>query len=97
MSLAIEKKIEGKLLEVSQKEAILESGENILVNAGAGSGKTFTILAKILHILDQDLAKPEEIVVAAYNSSVADDLRARFEKKFSSLRKASSRNYCWFK
>ena len=80
MSLAIEKKIEGKLLEVSQKEAILESGENILVNAGAGSGKTFTILAKILHILDQDLAKPEEIVVVAYNSSVANDLRARFEK-----------------
>ena len=80
MQLAIDKGIEGKKLEKSQREAILESGENILVNAGAGSGKTFTILAKILHILDQDLAKPEEIVVVAYNSSVANDLRARFEK-----------------
>ena len=55
MQLAIDKGIEGKKLEKSQREAILESGENILVNAGAGSGKTFTILAKILHILDQDL------------------------------------------
>ena len=80
MQFAIDKGIEGKKLEKSQREAVLEPGENILVNAGAGSGKTFTILAKILHILDQDLAKPEEIVVVAYNSSVANDLRFRFEK-----------------
>ena len=60
MVAAIEQKIEGKYLEESQKKAILESGKNILVNAGAGSGKTFTILAKILHILDQNLAKPEK-------------------------------------
>ena len=80
MVVAIEQKIEGKYLEESQKKAILEPGKNILVNAGAGSGKTFTILAKILHILDQNLAKPEEIIVVAYNTSVANDLRDRFEK-----------------
>ena len=80
MSLAIEQKIEGKLLEESQKKAILESGKNILVNAGAGSGKTFTILAKILHILDQNLAKPEEIIVVACNWSVANDLKDKLQK-----------------
>ena len=80
MTLAIEQKIEGKHLEESQLKAILEPGKNILVNAGAGSGKTFTILAKILHILDQNLARPEEIIVVAYNSSVAHDLRDRLEK-----------------
>jgi ATP-dependent exoDNAse (exonuclease V) beta subunit len=79
MVAAIEQKIEGKYLEESQRKAILESGKNILVNAGAGSGKTFTILAKILHILDQNLAKPEEIIVVAYNTSVANDLRDRLE------------------
>ena len=80
MVAAIEQKIEGKYLEESQRKAILEPGKNILVNGGAGSGKTFTILAKILHILDQNLAKPEEIIVVAYNTSVANDLRDRFEK-----------------
>ena len=65
MSFAIDNGIEKKQLESSQREAILASGKNILVNAGAGSGKTFTILAKILHILDQNLAKPEEIIVVA--------------------------------
>ena len=79
MSFAIDNGIEKKQLETSQREAILASGKNILVNAGAGSGKTFTILAKILHILDQNLAKPEEIIVVAYNTNVAIDLRDRLE------------------
>ena len=79
MSFAIDHGIEKKQLETSQREAILASGKNILVNAGAGSGKTFTILAKILHILDQNLAKPEEIIVVAYNTNVAIDLRDRLE------------------
>ena len=79
MPFAIDNGIKKKQLETSQREAILASGKNILVNAGAGSGKTFTILAKILHILDQNLAKPEEIIVVAYNTNVAIDLRDRLE------------------
>ena len=80
MPYAIDIGIEGKKLETSQREAILANGKNILVNAGAGSGKTFTILAKILHILDQKLAEPEEIIVVAYNNKVANDLRDRLGK-----------------
>ena len=76
----IEQTIEGKKLEQNQKRAILTSGENICVNAGAGSGKTFTILAKIIYILDQKLAKPEEIIVVAFNNTVANELRERTKK-----------------
>jgi DNA helicase IV len=88
MPYAIDIGIEAKKLEDSQRDAILAHGKNILVNAGAGSGKTFTILAKILHILDQKLAEPEEIIVVAYNNKVANDLRDRFGKlaeEFSAL------------
>ena len=60
MSLAIDQKIEGKYLEESQKKAILENDENVCVNAGAGSGKTLTVLGKLIHILDKKLAKPNE-------------------------------------
>ena len=66
---AIDQTIEGKKLEDSQKRAILATGDNICVNAGAGSGKTFTILGKIIHILDRKLAKPEEILVMAFNKN----------------------------
>ena len=80
MVLAIDQTIEGKKIEQNQRKAILTSGENICVNAGAGSGKTFTILAKIIYILDQKLAKPEEIVVVAFNNTVANELRERTKK-----------------
>ena len=75
MVVAIEQKIEGKYLEESQKKAILENDKNVCVNAGAGSGKTLTILGKIIHILDQKLAKPEQILVMAFNRRVSIELK----------------------
>ena len=74
MSLAIDQKIEGKYLEESQKKAILENDKNVCVNAGAGSGKTLTIIGKIIDIFDKKLAEPENIVVISYNTKVAEDL-----------------------
>jgi len=85
MATAIEQTIEGKNLEQNQRKAVLTDGKNICVNAGAGSGKTFTILAKVLHLLDQQIAKPEEIVVVAYNNRVAAELRTRISKLSSSF------------
>ena len=79
MVAAIEQKIEGKYLEESQRKAILENDKNVCVNAGAGSGKTLTIIGKIIHIFDKKLAEPENIVVVSYNTKVAEDLRNRLE------------------
>ena len=87
---AIEQKIEGKYLEESQKKAILGNDKNICVNAGAGSGKTLTILGKIIHILDQKLAKPEQILVMAFNRRVSIELKKRVNdlaKEFPHLSK----------
>jgi hypothetical protein len=63
MSLAIEQKIEGKYLEESQRKAILENDKNVCVNAGAGSGKTLTIIGKIIHIFDKKLAEPVNYII----------------------------------
>jgi len=76
---AIEQTIEGKELSESQKKAIRDTGENICVNAGAGSGKTLTVLGKIINIFDKKLAEPEDIVVVSYNTKVAEDLRNRLK------------------
>ena len=86
MSLAIDQTIEGKKLEESQKEAIREPGDNICVNAGAGSGKTLTILGKLIDILDKKLAKPNEILVMAFNRNVAEDLQKRVAKLSPKIR-----------
>ena len=77
MVSAIDQIIEGKKLEESQKEAILAEGKNVCVNAGAGSGKTLTILGKIIHLLDKKLAKPEEILIMAFNRKVSIELKKR--------------------
>ncbi len=87
---AIDQTIEGKKLEESQKEAIRAPGDNICVNAGAGSGKTLTILGKLIDILDKKLAKPNEILVMAFNRNVAEDLQkrvAKLGKEFPNLSK----------
>tara|TARA_B100000131_G_C17834017_1_gene498982 strand:- start:36 stop:551 length:516 start_codon:yes stop_codon:yes gene_type:complete len=90
MSLAIDQTIEGKYLEESQKKAILVPGKNVCINAGAGSGKTLTILGKIIHILDKKLAKPEQILVMAFNRKVSIELKKRVNdlaKEFPHLSK----------
>ncbi|MEG1010124.1 MAG: UvrD-helicase domain-containing protein, partial [Clostridia bacterium] len=45
--------IEGKKLDNQQIEAIIKDEENSLIIAGAGSGKTITIIGKILYILEK--------------------------------------------
>ena len=90
MVAAIEQTIEGKKLEESQKEAILADGKNVCVNAGAGSGKTLTILGKLIDILDKRLAKPEEILIMAFNRRVSIELKQRINnlaKEFPHLSK----------
>ena len=76
----LEKGIEGRGLEKSQQSAVTTKGKNICVNAGAGSGKTFTIVAKVIHLLEDKHATANEILVLAYNNSVAKELRERFLK-----------------
>ena len=90
MVAAIDQIIEGKKLEESQKEAIRAEGKNVCVNAGAGSGKTLTILGKLIDILDKRLAKPEEILIMAFNRRVSIELKKRIKdltKEFPHLSK----------
>lgn len=55
-----------------QQEAILSLNHTLLI-AGAGSGKTFTIINKINYLLDNNIYKPDEILVISFtNESVLD-------------------------
>ena len=68
----------------SQKRAVLTDDDSTLINAGAGSGKTKTILHKIAYLIDSKLALPSEILVLAYNRNVKEEIKERiknFENK----------------
>ena len=60
-----------------QLEAIKSSHQNTLINAGAGSGKTSTILGRVLFLLAEKNADPEKILVLVFNKNVANEIRER--------------------
>ena len=59
-------------LDEFQKSAVTTPG-NILLIAGAGAGKTFTITQKIIYLIENKIYAPEEILIISFtNKSVAD-------------------------
>ncbi len=53
------------------------SGGVSLVLAGAGTGKTSTMILKIRNILEHSIARPEEILVLTFSRKAAGEIRER--------------------
>jgi len=73
--------IEKYPLSEEQISAILSDEERYLLIAGAGSGKSSTILAKAVYLVESGLATPDEILVLVYNSGAKEELNLRFNEK----------------
>ncbi len=63
----------------SQQLAVVRDEDANLINAGAGSGKTRTILGKVSYLLDRQLAKPEEILVLSYNKDIKREIQRKMD------------------
>lgn len=61
-----------------QLEAV-KSLENTLVVAGAGSGKTFTIVNKIKYLLDNNIYKEKELLVISFTNESVKDLKRKID------------------
>lgn len=59
-----------------QLEAV-KSLENTLVVAGAGSGKTFTIVNKIKYLLDNNIYKENELLIISFTNESVNDLKRK--------------------
>jgi DNA helicase IV len=62
-----------------QRRAVVTDEDNNLVVAGAGSGKTSAILGKLAYLMEQRGVPPTDILVLAFNSTVAAELRERID------------------
>ena len=71
--------VENDPLTGRQRQAVLVNEENNLVIAGAGSGKTSTITARVGYLVKRGLAAPENILVLAFNKAAAAELSERIE------------------
>lgn len=71
--------IEGKQLDKEQIESVENIG-NQLVIAGAGSGKTLSIVGKIKYLLEIKKVDPSEILLLAFTDKVVNELKERIGK-----------------
>ena len=60
-----------------QAAAIATDEDATLVLAGAGTGKTSVIIGKLAHLVHNQGALPEEILVLAFNRKAAEEIRER--------------------
>lgn len=75
------KNIEGRALDDQQIECIVKDDVNNLVIAGAGSGKTTTIVGKVKYLLEKDKYKPEELLVLSFTNASASEMKERISKE----------------
>jgi DNA helicase-4 len=71
--------VEGKKLDDQQRTAILTDEYSNLIIAGAGSGKTLTILGKVKYLLEQKKVKPDNILLLSFTKKTVDELNERLK------------------
>ena len=72
--------INGCILDDTQIKAIEVNSKNSLVVAGAGSGKTLTILGKIKYLIEVKNIKPEDILCISFTNESAKSLKEKLLK-----------------
>ena len=60
-----------------QKQAIEEKGNNILVAAGAGSGKTAVLVERIIKKLIDDKIDVDNLLVVTFTNAAASQMREK--------------------
>lgn len=69
--------IDGKSLDMQQREAVVVEEKNSLVIAGAGSGKTLTIAGKVKYLCTVKNISPSEILLITFTKKAAEEMSER--------------------
>ena len=69
-----------EITDVNKKRAIVIDEKNVRVNAGAGTGKTFTIQNKVKYLIERKGVSPDKILCLSYTVKGAADLDDKVNK-----------------
>lgn len=69
--------VEGRRLDDQQMKCIVKPMPNHLVIAGAGTGKTTTIVGKVKYLLNSKQCEPKDILVLSFTNASAEEMGSR--------------------
>ncbi|MDG3085224.1 DNA helicase IV [Vibrio hannami] len=73
--------VESSPLNDSQQQAVLINDDHNLILAGAGTGKTSVLTARIAYLLQSHLAQAEQLLMLAFGSEASKEMRERLDDK----------------
>lgn len=68
-----------------QQEAIETTEGPVLIIAGPGSGKTFTLVERIVHLIQTQSISPESLFVVTFTEKAARELRTRVSNRLTEV------------
>jgi hypothetical protein len=70
-------RIQNPKLTQAQATAVAKDEDHCLIVAGAGTGKTTTMLEKVRYLVQEQQVRPSTILVLAFNRKVMEEVQAR--------------------
>ena len=72
------------MLSKIQKEIVLDNNHNLLIIAGAGSGKTYTLVEKVKYLLNNNI-KENEILIISFTNESCNEITKRLNNRITAL------------
>ncbi len=73
--------VEGKTLDNNQILSIVNEKHNNLIIAGAGSGKTTTIIGKVKYLIMKNNVDAKDILILSFTNASSKEMKERIEKE----------------
>ncbi len=87
---------------LDQRKAIVSEGSNILVSAGAGSGKTQVLTARVVYFVSEKHYSLDQFLILTFTKLAAGEMKERIRKKLTeeglldAANQVDSANICTF-